>query len=61
MTAYREGSFLDVALALAVMSNGVPRKKPRLRKYSEPLGPPKPMSRQHLRAMKRASEKAKRP
>ena len=36
-----------------------PRRKPRMRKYAAPIGPPQPMSRQHRRALERASAKAK--
>jgi len=51
------------ALALAVISSmsaggNLPRKKPSLRRYSTFCGPPYPTSRQHRRAMQRASSAA---
>ena len=33
-------------------------KKPKMRQYPAPIGPPQPMSRQHRRAMERAAAKA---
>ena len=40
---------------------GIPRKKPKMRTYPAPIGPPHPKSRQHLRALLRAQAKVKLP
>lgn len=49
------------ALHLSIAAaQSMPRKKPTPRVYSEPLGPPWPISRQKRRSMMREAAKAER-
>jgi hypothetical protein len=52
MSIYNLSNLAGLAVLAAMSGRTAPYKRP-LRRYSEPLGPPWPLSRQQRRAMER--------